>query len=329
MDRPIMNCNPLISVVIPAYNRQDTITYCLDSVVSQTYEKIEIIVVDDCSGDKTLSVVQSYPDSRVRCIIQDKNAGAQAARNRGIMDANGDWIAFQDSDDEWLPDKLEKQVAVLAESSFDQRSFVYGNAYRFDRSRDEKTLRLSRSVEGECPYAEMLLAPAPVFPTILASKKALEKIGYLDEKVPSFQEWDTAIQLARYCRFFHVKEPLMIYHVSNGDSISGNATRHVEGWRYIISKYEDDIRKLCGEATWLELNAQLLWRCLDLGLSDRYDRYKNADGKSQNFSSQLVYLNFCRQIRIRPNNILYRVFRKITGRTSSSFSGQGAIVKQT
>src|SRR5271157_1697012 len=136
-----MNERPLISVVIPAFNRQDTISYCLDSVLSQTYQNFEVIVVDDCSMDSTASIVRSHSDPRVRCVVLDKRSGAQAARNRGILDARSDWIAFHDSDDEWLPDKLEKQVSVLSDLSFDPWTFVYTDAYRFDLDTGKRSLR--------------------------------------------------------------------------------------------------------------------------------------------------------------------------------------------
>ena len=323
-----MKDNPLISVVIPAFNRQDTISYCLDSVLAQTYKNLEVIVVDDCSTDSTVSIVRNHPDPRVRCVVLEKNSGAQAARNRGILEAKADWIAFQDSDDEWLPDKLEKQVSVLANADYDPWSFVYCNAYRFDKARGIKSIRLLPVVEGENQYSTLLQSPAPLYPTMITSKKALEKIGYLDEQVPSFQEWDTSIRLAKYCRITHLKEPLMVYHAGSGDAISGSATKHVEGLHYIISKYESDIKELCGEEAWLKLNVQLLGTCLDLGLIEYYDRYRSKVGMSREHRLQMFYLMLCRKYRIRPNNIIYRLFRKLFRSSGYFAAGQGRIIKQ-
>ena len=323
-----MKDNPLISVVIPAFNRQNTISYCLDSVLAQTYKNLEIIVVDDCSIDSTVSVVRNHPDSRVRCVVLEKNSGAQAARNRGILEAKSDWIAFQDSDDEWLPDKLEKQISVLANADYDPWSFIYCNAYRFDKARGTKSIRLLRVVEGENQYSKLLQSPAPLFPTIITSKKALEKIGYLDEQVPSFQEWDTSIRLAKYCRITHLKEPLMVYHAGAGDTISGSATKHVEGLSYIISKYESDIKAFCGEEAWLKLNIQLLGACLNLGLAEYYDRYRCKIGMSRGHRVIMFYLMLCRKYRIRPSNIIYRLFRKLFRCSDYFAAGQSCIIKQ-
>ena len=320
--------NLLISVVIPTYNRRDTISYCLDSVFAQTYKDLEVIVVDDCSTDNTVSIVRSHPDPRVRCVVLEKHAGAQGARNRGIHEAKANWIAFHDSDDEWLPDKLQKQVYVLANANYDPWSFVYCNAFYSDKTKGIKSIRLLPVVEGENQYSTLLQSPAPLFPTMLTSKKALEKIGYLDEQVPSFQEWDTSIRLAKYCKITHLQEPLMVYHVGNDDAISGSKTKHVEGWYYIISKYENDIKELCGEKAWQEQNIQLLWRCLNLGLAEYFDRYKNKLGASREYHIQMLYLILCRKYRMRPENIVYRFMRKILRSFNYLPSSQGRMIKQ-
>jgi glycosyltransferase involved in cell wall biosynthesis len=306
-----MKDNQLISVVIPAFNRQNTITYCLDSVLAQTYKNLEVIVVDDCSSDNTVSIVNSYPDSRVRCLVLENHSGAQTARNRGILEAKADWVAFQDSDDEWLPDKLEKQVSVLANADYDPWSLVYCNAYRFDKARGIKSLRILPVVEGVDQYATLLHSPALLYPTMITSKKALEKIGYLDEQVPSFQEWDTSIRLAKYCRITHLKEPLMVYHAGSADTISGSVTKHVEGLQYIINKFESDIKTLCGGKVWMKLNIQLLSTCLDSGLAEYYDRYQSNVEAVKGVHLLMLYLMLCRRYQIRPSNVIYRLFRKL------------------
>ncbi|MCF8112160.1 MAG: glycosyltransferase family 2 protein, partial [Desulfobacteraceae bacterium] len=103
--------NPLISVVIPVYNRGAWIAEAVDSVLSQDYEPLELIVVDDGSNDATGEILSSY-GSRIR-VISQANAGVSAARNRGAAEAAGDWIAFLDSDDYWLSGKLSAQTAFF------------------------------------------------------------------------------------------------------------------------------------------------------------------------------------------------------------------------
>lgn len=105
----------LVSVIMPTYNSEKFIEKTVASALNQTYRKLEVIIVDDCSKDNTRTVVErlSDNDSRVRCVFQNENQGAAVARNVGIKNARGKYIAFLDSDDTWLPDKIEKQINVL------------------------------------------------------------------------------------------------------------------------------------------------------------------------------------------------------------------------
>lgn len=104
---------PTVSVVIPTHNSENSIRRCLDSIARQSYTNLEVIVVDDASRDSTVETVKAYSDIDVNLIAQTVNTGPAAARNAGIDAASGDYIAFMDSDDEWLPQKLERQVAAL------------------------------------------------------------------------------------------------------------------------------------------------------------------------------------------------------------------------
>ncbi|MDE6946038.1 MAG: glycosyltransferase, partial [Anaeroplasmataceae bacterium] len=101
---------PLVSVVIPVYNRDDTVGRAISSVLNQSYKNFELIVVDDCSSDNSLKVICEFQDERIRVIALKRNLGANAARNKGIMEARGEYVAFQDSDDEWDKDKLQLQI---------------------------------------------------------------------------------------------------------------------------------------------------------------------------------------------------------------------------
>ena len=105
--------HPLVTVIIPVYNRAFTIRRAIDSVLDQSYKELELIIVDDCSLDNTVQIVKSYRDKRINLICLPKNCGANTARNTGLRAAKGEYIAFQDSDDEWFKEKLEIQIEYM------------------------------------------------------------------------------------------------------------------------------------------------------------------------------------------------------------------------
>ncbi len=299
-----------ISVVIPAYNRAKTIRYCLDSVLQQTLSPLEVLVVDDCSTDETVEIVNSYNAPRVKGIVLDKNSGAQAARNRGIREAKGDWIAFQDSDDEWRPDKLEKQVRALAEVGFDPWTVVHTNAVWLDTATGNQLTVDVPLVEGNNVYPLLLTMPAPMFPGMLVSRLALEKISLLDEKVPSYQEWDTSIQLAKYCRFIYLREPLFVYHLHKEETISKDRKRDIEGYQYILDKFESEIKRVCGEEVWERHLFNQLIKCLNFKLWSESDRYFKLVG-SRDYKFRVF--QFCRWLHLPPQ-ILFRFKETLFGK---------------
>ena len=246
---------------------------CIDSVLAQTASPLEIIVVDDCSTDDTKQIVQINKKKGVRFIALETHLGAQAARNRGIWEAKGDWIAFQDSDDEWLPQKLEKQVDALKKYDYDPWTVVHTNAVWLNSATGQSALHEMSVIDGKNVYASLLATNGPLFPTFLVSKLALQKIGYLDEHVPTFQEWDTAIRLARECRFVHLREPLFVYHMNADDTISRNRSRDIAGYQYIIDKHESEIKRVCGYKTWERHLYIQLEKCLCFKLWTEADTY--------------------------------------------------------
>lgn len=125
--------NGLVSIVMPSFNTGRFISQSIDSVLAQTYPNWELLIVDDCSGDDTVEVVSAYlqKDERIRFIQNEKNSGAAYTRNRALREARGEWIAFLDSDDLWLPEKLEKMLAFMAEN---QCVFAYHDYIKIDEN---------------------------------------------------------------------------------------------------------------------------------------------------------------------------------------------------
>lgn len=228
-----------VSAVIPAYNREKTIRRCIDSVLRQTYEVSEIIVVDDGSTDGTLEILANEYKEKVK-VIKQPHRGAQAARNAGIRAAEGEYIAFLDSDDEWTERRIELQMQVLAEKP---DAVVCGNGYVVQGGR-KKIWRMSG--HSGYVYKMILVSSFVLFPTIITKKENLLKIGLLDENVPSYQEWDTAIMLSKICEFVFLDRPLFIYYLHDGETISKNKKKDIDGREYLCQKYRYEILEQYG-----------------------------------------------------------------------------------
>ena len=110
--------NDLVSIIMPSYNTAPYIRETIQSVLDQTYQNWELIIVDDCSTDNTDEVVASIQDDRIRYLKNEKNSGAAVSRNRALREAKGRWIAFLDSDDLWMPEKLEKQISFMKDHGY-------------------------------------------------------------------------------------------------------------------------------------------------------------------------------------------------------------------
>nr|WP_238344367.1 glycosyltransferase family 2 protein [Ramlibacter lithotrophicus] len=260
-----------ISVVIPARNRETKLPYCLESVISQTLPPREIIVVDDRSTDGTRAVVESYAKHGVRYERLPEGRGAQAARNHGIRSARCDWIAFQDSDDRWLPTKLEKQVGALKANGSSDRLVVITNGRIVFTDGTRSAPLIEWGFHGNC-HRKLLLRSGPMFPTMLVSKRALDDIGLLDEDCPSYQEWDTAIRLSERCGFLHLDECLFEWVAHNDESISKDPARDLAGHEYVMRKHRAAIIDAHGPVAWRMAVAGLVARALAFGAFDQAER---------------------------------------------------------
>lgn len=223
--------NDLISVVIPAYNRETTIRDCIDSVLAQTYKNIEVIVVDDCSSDKTADIVDSYNDSRVRkCIKLEENHGACYARNKGAFSAEGKYIAFQDSDDTWFPQKLEKQMAYLLKGNYD---FVFCG---MERVYVDKVTYVpsNKFYENGDVQRQILFANPCSTQCMFMTKELFEKVTF-DETIKRYQDWDFFIRASEIAKIGYLEEALVHSEVQS-DSITRKVNRF-ESLKVIYKKY--------------------------------------------------------------------------------------------
>lgn len=231
--------NIRVSVVIPVYNREQTIEKAIRSVVEQTLAAYEIIIVNDGSTDHTADIVnnciETYRDAKIKLINVFPNKGAQHARNEGIKHSKGEWVAFCDSDNEWFPDKLESQnKAILTQP---KTEVVWSDYYIYkDGQYQYKDCHMQKEYKGD--YTENIIFDSKIdFSTILVKREIIKDPHLLDEDVASYQEWDLAIQLCKKkCYFSYVNKPLFIYKILEIDSISKSSEKKIKGYRYIYMK---------------------------------------------------------------------------------------------
>lgn len=225
---------PLVTVIIPTYNRAKTIERSINSVLSQSYSNLELIVVDDGSSDNTKSVVENIDDSRVRYIWQN-NSGACAARNNGINNARGENIAFNDSDDTWKPNKLEKQLEVVTKTGADvvfcKLSIPVKNGY--------KKLQPEGINEGFVNFRKNSVAGIGT-QTLLFKKKVLTKFRF-DEEIPRFQDLEILINImnSRNYELYCINESLLDDYKVSRDSISVNSNKLITALEILERKYPD------------------------------------------------------------------------------------------
>lgn len=225
----------LVSVVIPTYNRSHTLGRALDSALGQTHGRTEVIVVDDASTDATLDLLKSLREPRLEVVTLAVNGGQCRARNAGIARASGRYVAFLDSDDEWLPDKLTRQLHALQRSP--EAALAYTGAFV-----DDGTTRRSgvaRSA-GDC-FEEMLALPGPLTTSgMMVNRTVAGADLYFDEDLGGMEEADLAIRLSRHHQIVRVADPLYIRHMHQGKRVSNSATFAVAR-KALIDKYAPDL----------------------------------------------------------------------------------------
>lgn len=239
---PNENNIPKVSVIIPTYNRAHLIGRALKSVLNQTYQNFEIIVIDDGSTDNTEEIVKSFSGERIRYIRHKVNKGYPAALNTGIKAAKGKYIAFQDSDDEWFPEKLEKQMKIF-EYAPPEVGVVYTGYWRIYE--DDKKIYTPREEvtpkEGDV-HKELLKRNFVGAPTMIIRKECFERVGMFDEDLPQLQDWELLIRLSKYYNFKCVDEPLLTsYYIL--DSMSSNKESFIKSIEYILSKHFEEFAK--------------------------------------------------------------------------------------
>ena len=226
---------PTVSVVIPAYNRAGSLADAVTSVSNQTYRDFEIIVVDDGSTDDTRAVVECLTDDRIRYVRHDVNKGANAARNTGIKLARGRYIAFQDSDDSWHPQKLQQQTSAC-ESSGAKTCFCAFN--RHIGAACTKIPKSSYNIPtGLNDLQQHVLRGSFIScQTLMIDRELVLSVGGFDESLPRLQDWELCLRLSQAAPIYFLDEVLVEVHLS-ADSISSDLTKYLQSAEQILGRH--------------------------------------------------------------------------------------------
>ncbi len=249
VDRRIKNfddvstdCQRWVSAVIPTFNRSDLIAHALNSIRHQSYRPIEIVIVDDGSTDNTIDEVRNwskqYEDSktlRIRCLSQT-NQGANAARNRGVEESHGKFIAFLDSDDQWLPQKLEKQINILQKNN--NIGGVYCGMRNVDLVTGEKEKISPRAYpEGDLLRQLLIHDVTEATSAWVVRKDCFASVGKFDMSLPARQDWDMWIRLSEKFKIGSIPEILVEQGNHPGERVRSKAHREIEAHQTIFRKY--------------------------------------------------------------------------------------------
>lgn len=231
----------LISVVIPTYNRASLLRDALFSVYQQSHRPIELIVVDDGSTDNTEEIVTDFKnengDSTFSLIYEyQTNAGGNVARNKGIGLATAEYIAFLDSDDLWMPLKLDKQLTQI--KGFDNIGAVYCGLVELNMETPGVIDVINRMFPQGNIHNQLLVrdVTAPTS-TYLIRKTAFEKVGFFNEILQARQDWEMWIRISNNFLIMAVPENLVYYRKHNGERTISNPLRELNANNYIFRKY--------------------------------------------------------------------------------------------
>lgn len=294
---------PKVSVIIPTYNRAFYIRETIDSVIKQSFQDFDIIIVDDGSTDSTKSIVdryiKNYPD-KIRYFFQ-KNSGAGSARNRGIQEATSGYIAFLDSDDLWLPQKLEKSIKGLKQNNFD---WICTACYRISGKEIEK--KEARYIQKDfldnsgkkiilLKNGLFFFSSVPLYTcSILAKRQCFEKAGLFDEQFKIGEDTDMWLRFEEAgLSGGYLDEPLFIYRVGN-DNITKNGK--LSGVKEHIQLAKKHLRLIHMDKKKLKISySNFLWKSAEVAFENK----EYIESLNCIIQSLLLNLSFIKFIKIR------------------------------
>lgn len=233
--------NPKVSVIVTCYNYGHYLAGCLDSILAQTFEDFEVIVVDDGSTDDTPHQIQPYlsRDDRIQ-YIRTTNEGQASAKNTGIRNACGEFVAFLDADDLWHPEKLKKQLVLFEDSSigvvFSRMEFIDEEGRAIVSP--EPSGYLTPQYGGVTDH--LLFDNFVPFSSSMVRRECLENYGGFDESLAMGIDWDLWLRFSLHCQFAYVDEPLLRYRVGHAGQMSKKLEVRQKCSDLIFKRFVDD-----------------------------------------------------------------------------------------
>jgi glycosyltransferase involved in cell wall biosynthesis len=264
-----MEKQPLVSVIIPAYNSASYVAQAVDIALAQSYAPLEIIVVDDGSSDNTAEVLKPY-EERIQ-FVQQANHGPAHARNTAIRRARGELLAFLDADDQWLPEKLALQVPHFLGNP--KVGVVHSDWVVLDMETGQRrpSTRPHHLGVGNC-YRRLFDDIYVNTPTAVVRRECLERVGMFDEELRVYEDYDLMIRIARHYEFAYLAQPLLIYRKHPHNTTRNQLNCVVGLWKTITKMVEAD------PSLWHELGKDAVTRKLSqLSFGAGYFYYDQGD----------------------------------------------------
>jgi glycosyltransferase involved in cell wall biosynthesis len=228
---------PTVSVIVTCYNYAKYLEGCLKSILNQTYQDYELVIVNDGSTDNTDDVIARFLDNKKVIYINQSNTGQAIATNNGIIRASGEFIAFLDADDLWEPTKLEKQVSLFTRDSigvvFSRMKFI-----------NEEGLPLYKEVTGKhyTPRSgyvtdALLFENFVPYSSTVVRKLCFEKFGMFNSEYKNGLDWDLWLRISKEYEFAFVDEPLLSYRIGHPGQLTANAERSVQCSELIFDRF--------------------------------------------------------------------------------------------
>lgn len=231
-----------ISIIVNCYNSEKFLKECLNSILSQSYKKFELIIWDNYSSDSTKEIINLFNDERIKIFNSEKNYGLGKARELAVKKAKNNWVAFLDSDDVWESSKLQKQVSYLQDNK--EKSLIYTD-FKYIDEKSNKIDKNSYTEFHNNDFFEKLLKKNFIcFSSIIFDKKKIMTKNIFDPVLRNAEDLDLLLNLSRNNTFGYLKEKLTYYRVHKNNLTKFQTKRSFAEWQYLAFKYCKNRKKI-------------------------------------------------------------------------------------